>query len=297
MTGVHLDAVPELDEPTQRVEEALGSLPPVDCEVGPRSVADEERVAGEDDPRVCSARPVSHCEAAVLGPMAGRVDAAKDDVAENDLVVVLHRVVRVLGCGCRMDAHRNSVLECESPVTREMISVRVRLDCANDADLATLGLLEVLLDREGRIDDDGLAGARIADEIRRTPERVVDELREDHGRARPYQRRPLFLLKCAAQATTPGEHRDCDDREHTDERYDTNEGDALRRALLGRRDGQRDRPRDDAAVRVELLCLQLDDSRLHVGLQRHPETELRVRGERSAVPRRSRAVQPTRPSP
>ena len=56
---------------------------------------------------------------------------------------------------------------------------------AHDADVAPLGLLEVLLDREGRVDDDRLAGSRIADEIGGTPERVVDELREDHGRGRP----------------------------------------------------------------------------------------------------------------
>ena len=65
---------------------------------------------------------------------------------------------------------------------REVIGVRVRLDDADDADLAPLGLLEVLLDREGRVDDDGVAGSRIADEVRGAAERVVDELREDHGR-------------------------------------------------------------------------------------------------------------------
>ena len=52
---------------------------------------------------------------------------------------------------------------------------------ADDADVAPLGLLEVLLDREGRVDDDRVTGTRIADEVRRTAERVVDELREDHA--------------------------------------------------------------------------------------------------------------------
>ena len=128
--------------------------------------------------------------------MSWRVDALKDDVSESDLVAVLHRIVWVLRHGGRMDAHGGAVLEREPPVTREMIRVRMGLDRTHDAHLSSLGLLQVLLDREGRIDDDGLAGTRIADEIRRTPERVVDELREDHGRARPYQRLPLFLLKC-----------------------------------------------------------------------------------------------------
>ena len=94
---VHLDAVPELDEPPQRVEQPLGALASVDREVGPRGVADEQRVAGEDDPRLGSARAVAHGEAAVLRPVPRRVDAAQDDLAERDLVAVLQRVVRVLG--------------------------------------------------------------------------------------------------------------------------------------------------------------------------------------------------------
>ena len=78
----------------------------------------------------------------------------------------------------------DAVLERKPPVAGDVVGVRVRLDRADDADVAALGLLEVLLDREGRVDDDGLAGSRIADEIGSAAERVVDELREDHGRAR-----------------------------------------------------------------------------------------------------------------
>ena len=108
--------------------------------------------------------------------------------------------LRVLGVGCRMDAHWDAVLEREPPVSGEVVGVRVRLDRADDADVALRGLLEVLLDREGRIDDDRVTGTGIADEVGGAAERVVDELREDHGRARPYHRLPLFLLKCRREA-------------------------------------------------------------------------------------------------
>ena len=140
----------------------------------------------------------------MLRPVARRVDAAKKNVAERDLRAIGHRVVRVLGVGCRMDAHRDPMLEREPPVPGEVVGVRVRLDRADDADVALRGLLEVLLDREGRIDDDGVTGTGIADEVGGAAERVVDELREDHGRARPYQRLPLFLLKCGGSQL-----RDC----------------------------------------------------------------------------------------
>ena len=111
------------------------------------------------------------------------MDAAQNDVPEDDLLAVLQRVVRIRGVSGGMDAHRGRVLEREPPVPGEVIGMRVRLDRADDADLAPLGLLEVLLDRERRVDDDRLARPRIADEVGSTPERIVDELREDHGRA------------------------------------------------------------------------------------------------------------------
>ena len=195
MSGIHLDAVSELDEPSQRVEEPLGALARLDREVGPCGISDEERVAGEDDPRIVAARPIADREAAMLWSVTWCVDAAQDDVAEPDLRSVGHRVVRVLGVGCRMDAHRDAVLEREPPVPGEVVGVRVRLDRADDADIALRGFFEILLDREGRIDHDRVTGTGIADEVGGAAERVVDELREDHGRARPYQRVPLFLLK------------------------------------------------------------------------------------------------------
>src|SRR5262249_56177372 len=48
VAGIDLVSVRELRQALQRVEEALGSFARIDCKVGPRRVADEERVAGED---------------------------------------------------------------------------------------------------------------------------------------------------------------------------------------------------------------------------------------------------------
>jgi hypothetical protein len=117
----------------------------------------------------------------VLGPVAGRVQAAEYDRPDRDLIAVRHRVVRELSAGTGVDADRDPMLEREPAVARKVIRVRVRLDRAHDAYAAPLGLLEVLLDCERRIDDHGLARRLVADEIGRTSERVVDELREDHS--------------------------------------------------------------------------------------------------------------------
>ena len=52
MAGEDLDAVAELEQQPQRVEETLGSLLRADRQIGTRRVADEERVAREDEPRL-----------------------------------------------------------------------------------------------------------------------------------------------------------------------------------------------------------------------------------------------------
>ncbi len=69
MAGVHLEGVAERGDLGERVEQVLGAFTRGDREVGPRGVADEERVAGEDE-------LVVDDERAVLGTMARRVEHA-----------------------------------------------------------------------------------------------------------------------------------------------------------------------------------------------------------------------------
>src|SRR5256885_11735197 len=85
VAGEDLDAVAELDEPAQAVEHALGALLRFDREIRTSRIADEERVAGQDEPRVVAAGAVDHREAAVLGPVPRRVDRAEDDLADPRL--------------------------------------------------------------------------------------------------------------------------------------------------------------------------------------------------------------------
>ena len=181
MTGVDLDAVSERHESPERVEEALRPVTRLDREIRTSRVADEERVSRQDEPGFVATRGVQHGEAAVFRTVARRVDAAQHDFAEQDLVAVLERVVRKLGAGSGVDRDREPVLERESPVPREVVRVRVRLEHTHDANVAARRLLEVLLDRVGGIHDDRLAGSFVADEVGGAPERIVDELREDHS--------------------------------------------------------------------------------------------------------------------
>jgi hypothetical protein len=178
---VHLDAVAELGEPSERVEQALCSFRSVDREVGPSRLADEQRVAREDEPRLVATRPVDHGERAVLRPVAGRMNRSHDDVAEDDLLSVGERIVRERSVGGRVHPYRHAVLQREPAVAGDVVGVRVRLEDGNYPDGAPADLVEVRLDPVSRVDEDGEPGMLVADEVRRAPQVVVDELLEEHA--------------------------------------------------------------------------------------------------------------------
>jgi hypothetical protein len=79
-----------------------------------------------------------------------------------------------------MDVNRAAVVEREAPVSGEMIRVSVRLEHADELDVASRGLVEILLDRERRVDDHSRSRVLVADEVRPATEAVVDELAKDH---------------------------------------------------------------------------------------------------------------------
>src|SRR5205823_9439369 len=55
VAGPQLDAVAELEQPSQRAEEVAGPFLGLDGEIRACDVADEERVAGQDEPRLVGA--------------------------------------------------------------------------------------------------------------------------------------------------------------------------------------------------------------------------------------------------
>ena len=79
------------------------------------------------------------------------------DVADVDLVAVRERLERVARLPPASGRDGDAVLEREPPVAGDVVGVRVRLEDAHDPDVVPLRLLEVLLDRVRRVDDDRLA--------------------------------------------------------------------------------------------------------------------------------------------
>ena len=134
------------------MEEPLGAFGGADREIGPRHVADEQRIAGQQQLAVDEQR-------AVLGSVSRGVDDADGDSTDRDLLTVGERVELVLGLGQRMDRDACTLLEREPAVAGDVVGVVVRLEHARDPQPAAFGDGDQLLDRVRRVDDDRLAAS------------------------------------------------------------------------------------------------------------------------------------------
>ena len=181
MPGVDLDPVAELDEAVEASEERLGALARLHGEVGPREVADEERVACQDEPRVVGTCAVGDRERAVLRAVSRRVDDGDAHVAHVDGVAVREHVVWVLRVCFLVDRDGNAVLERQPAVAGDVVRVGVRLQHARDAHAAPLGERAHRLEVERRVDDDGYSRQVVTHQVGRAAEILVENLLEQHA--------------------------------------------------------------------------------------------------------------------
>ncbi len=165
MAREELDAAVEPAQPlVQRMEQRRRALVAGDCQVGPSAVADEERVAGEQEPRLVGTRAVGDDDAAVLRAMARGVEHVEGDVADLDAVGIAQRPVLVHGARDLVDPDPAAVLQGQDAVPRDVVGVGVRLDHADQRGVVAAARREHLAHVQRRVDDDRLAGALTADE-------------------------------------------------------------------------------------------------------------------------------------
>ena len=197
-----LDGVGQAHElVVERVEDAARALLLVDGEVGAGDVADEQRVAGQDRPRLVAARGVDERERGVLGAVAGRVQRADLQRAEFEFPAVVERLVVVVGLGVAVDVDGRAGGGDEPAVAGDVVGVVVGLQDVLDAHAEVAREAQVLVDVELRVDDGGDAGVLVADEVAGAAEVVVGELAEDH-RVLPGVVVSRF---CCSQAVMPPE--------------------------------------------------------------------------------------------
>ena len=157
VAGINLHAVRELEQPLQAHGRSALRLRCRRGQVGARRVADEQRVARDQEPGLVAARAVDDGEATVLRPVARRVHDADRDLTERELLRrprAARRSNWASATGCTR--HRKRRARAQAAVTRDVVRMGMRLEDARRAAPSLLGLVEVLLDCVGRVDDDRL---------------------------------------------------------------------------------------------------------------------------------------------
>ena len=112
--------------------------------------------------------------------MPRRVDRLDRDLPDVDLSPVVEHLVGERSARSFVHVHGQAVLERETPVTRDVVGVGVGLENPDELDFVALRRVDVLLDRVCRIDHHRNPCLLVADQVRRAPEIVVDELSEEH---------------------------------------------------------------------------------------------------------------------
>ncbi len=199
MTREHLDAVGELHQRLQRAKQPFGALPGSHCQVRAGHIPDEQRIAREHEPRLVAARAIGHDEAAMLRPVAGRMDDAKRDRADLQFLAVAERIVRVVDASLGMNTHWKPVLEGQAAVSRDVVGMSMRLDHADEPHALPVGRGKQRLDCIRRVDHDGDLGLFVTDQVTRAPEILIEKLLEDHG-ATVAPRPAIDLEVCDAAA-------------------------------------------------------------------------------------------------
>ena len=134
MRGPDLDVVVELEEPLERVQLPCRAFLGVDRKIRAADVADEQTVAGEQEPRHVTARPVLDEEAEVLRPVSGRRKRADANAAQLDRRAVRERLVRVLRTGVMRGPEGGVGRGGEPAVPGDVVGVRVRLEHVREAE-------------------------------------------------------------------------------------------------------------------------------------------------------------------
>ena len=147
-------------------------------EVGPSDVADEERIAREDEARL----GVEDEDRDALGRVARRLEDAQEDPPKADLLSVAHGVVREAGPGLLAEDDRRARLLRELPVTAHEVRVQVGLENPADREALRPRLGQVLVHVAAGVDDRGLAA--VADQVGRVGETTQVELPEEHRSSR-----------------------------------------------------------------------------------------------------------------
>jgi hypothetical protein len=168
--------------PVQRARHVLDRVVAVRVQVRPAGVPDEQRVAGEDEPRLVAAAVVGH----EIGVMSRRVPGGRNrlqlGVAERDDLAVGEWVMSEVDAGVLRQVGRRPGPGDQLRQPGDMVSLDVRLEHSGDPRALRFGERDVVVHQvDVRIDDGELADRLAAEQVGGTGGVVVEQLSDEHG--------------------------------------------------------------------------------------------------------------------
>src|SRR5213593_4505871 len=134
--GIDLDVIRKLQQlVVDTLVELLGErrFRPLTQEIGPSHTPREERVPGENKPRLRPPRPVGHDDRHTIGRVPGRVQERHTDVPHLVLFAIRDAHVREVDVGRLMEEHRRAGGRGQPPGARDVVGLDVGLDDVGDA--------------------------------------------------------------------------------------------------------------------------------------------------------------------
>jgi hypothetical protein len=120
-------------------------------------ITDKKRIPGQDFLGLLGHRVINDRYGNALRRVSGRFEDAQRDVAETDLVTIVHGTVREGGAGAVAEHNVRPGACREFPMTAYKIGVQMRFNDVLDLETMGRSFLEILLDIALRIHHSGFA--------------------------------------------------------------------------------------------------------------------------------------------
>ena len=154
----------------------------VSVQIGTSGVPDEQRIAGQDEPRLVAARVVGDKVGIVRRGVAGSGERLDLGVAELDDLAIRERMVLEVHAGALGEIGGRARAGGELRKTGDVVGLHVRVEHGNDRRALAVGQRDVLIDQiDVRVDDRKRAVGLATEQVGGARGLVVQQLTQVHA--------------------------------------------------------------------------------------------------------------------
>src|ERR1700674_3304378 len=180
MCWKHFDIVSQRREAlVQRVVDRIGIA--LGTQIRTARIPDEQRVAGQDEPRFVASCPVDHREADAVGRVTRRMEHAYRDVAEVEHYSVFYSPKSEQRRRALVEAVLGSQRRRERTTSGNVVSVHVGVDHVENLEPERLGDRTIGVEVSARVNDGADAATPSAEDVGRARLILMQYLPKEHS--------------------------------------------------------------------------------------------------------------------